>query len=109
MVGTLKDKPDSFVTVNCVAYGDKAVNIRWFLSGRDVTDKSRGSAYAKGQITSELRVNFTSILEVKSTYKCKEVRNLLLSCTTDVACQSQRINANAGDRESHVIDVLVGT
>jgi len=95
------------VTVTCSTSGDELVSIRWFLGGHDVTDRSTGSTYLKGLITSKMRVNFTSVLEAQSTYKCKSVDRLQIKCSSTVDCVSVRENAN-GDRKSFTFHVFLG-
>ena len=106
-VGNLIAQPGSFVTVKCTASGDNAVHIEWFVGGRNVTNKSRGDTYVNETTTSQLQVNFTSITDMISNYKCEVIENVRLRCKTEVTCQGVRENAD-GDKKDHVIEIIVG-
>ena len=99
--------PGSNTTVRCIASGGSLVNIKWLLSGHDVTNKSRGQMFANFHTTSQLQVNFTSIASVISAYTCEDVENSQLKCKTDVTCQAVRDGVNV-DRKDHEIELLIG-
>ena len=81
--------------------------IKWILGGYDVTAKSRGKTYSRGQTVDELQVNFTSISEVMSSYQCKEVEKFLLRCTKEVTCVAERTGTN-GDRKDFFVEIVIG-
>ena len=106
VIGNLTATSDSFTIVKCTASGGNGVNIKWLLSGDDVTDKSRDQTYDNFQTTSQLQVNFTSISDVMSNYHCEYINNYTLKCQTNVTCQAVRAEAN-GHRRDRVIEVLI--
>ena len=83
------------------------MNIKWLLGGHDVTDMSRGKTYSRGHTVSELQVNFTSVSDVRSSYKCEEVGILLLRCRKEVSCLAVR-NGTNGHRNDYIVEVVIG-
>lgn len=75
-------------TVQCVSSGDSAVDIRWMLADRDVTDLSSGQNFSQAQITSHLQVNFSMAVDVYSGcfYVCSNATKSTLHCSANVSC-----------------------
>lgn len=62
VIGQLLPSSSSHVTLQCTAYGASTMQIRWFVNGSDVTNKSRGQIYSRGELVTSLQVNFTNEL-----------------------------------------------
>lgn len=105
--GNMTAQSGSSITLNCSVSEKYDVDLKWFLGDNDVTEKSKGlSTYLK-KTSSELQVNFTSVSDIKSTYKCEKFGDFQLKCTMPVTCRAEREFAN-GDRRDHLVEVVIG-
>lgn len=101
--------PGSSVTAKCSANGDKQAKIRWLIGELDATDKSDGTTYAAqdGLLSSKLLVNFTSVFDIRSSYRCENIEKFRIRCSTVVDCVAFRSDAN-GDRRRGTIEIEIG-
>lgn len=109
VAGSLHSTSSAFVTIRCVVTGDDAVSIKWLLCGWDITERSLGSSYIKGETTSKIEVNYASVSDVlpHCKFKCDDMdKSSLVKCVAEVSCQALRVNT-IGLRQNQPMNIYM--
>ena len=79
---------ESYVVLTCNVSGLMETFIRWESNGRDITNLSSGILLQGNSLTTSLKVNFTDVAKIASTWNCtrKSHSTRNKTCVKEFAC-----------------------